>query len=116
MPPCRLGRADDDTKRHMLLLHILRQVNRFLTFLLLRVENSAQTLSTRRILFKCPPNPLDRPPKRSRGDDDDHSALLSAYHHDLEKVSENLKDESVFSGTGMPDMLDSAWLARKAKH
>ena len=29
-----------------------------------------------------------------------------------EKVSENLKDgKSVFSGTGMPDMPDSAWLA-----
>ena len=27
-------------------------------------------------------------------------------------MSENLKDgKSVFSGTGMPDMLDSAWLA-----
>ena len=54
------------------------------------------------------------PPKRTRGDDDHHSALLSAYHHDLEMVSENLKDgKSVFSGTGMPDMLDSAWLAIK---
>ena len=54
------------------------------------------------------------PPKRTRGDDDDHSAFLSAYHHDLEKVTEKLKDEkSVFSGTGMPDMLDSAWLAIK---
>ena len=51
--------------------------------------NSVQTTSMRRILFKRPPNPLDRvePPKRSRGDDDDHSALLSAYHHDLQKVS-----------------------------
>ena len=41
-----------------------------------------------------PPNPLDRvePPKRTRGDDDDHSAHLSAYHHDLERVSEILKD------------------------
>ena len=68
----------------------------------------------RRILFKRPRNPLDRvePPKRTRGDDDDHSALLSAYHHDLDKVSENLKDgKSVSSKTGMPDMLDSAWLA-----
>ena len=77
-------------------------------------ENSVQTTSMRRILFKRPPNPLDRvePPKRTRGDDDDHSALLSAYHHDLEKVSENLKDvKSVFSGTWMPDMLDSAWIA-----
>ena len=51
------------------------------------------TTPTRRILFKRPSNPLDRvePPKRTRGDEDDHSALLSAYHHDLEKVSEILK-------------------------
>ena len=52
------------------------------------------------------------PPKRTRGDDDDHSA----YHHDLEKVSDNLEDgKSVFSGTGMPDMSDSAWLTIKNK-
>ena len=79
-------------------------------------EDSVQTTSMRRILFKRPPNPLDRvePPKRTRGDDVDHSALLSACHHDLEKVSENLKDgKSVFSGTETPDMLDSAWLAIK---
>ena len=78
-------------------------------------ENSVHTTSVRRILFKRPPNPLDRvePPKRTRGDDDDHSAL-SAFHHDLEKVSEILKNgNGVFSGTGMPDMLDSAWLAMK---
>ena len=78
-------------------------------------EDSVQTTSTRRILFKRPPNPLDRmePPKRTGGDEDDHSAF-SAYHHDLEKVSENLKNgNGVFSGTGMPDMLDSAWLAIK---
>ena len=75
-----------------------------------------QTTSMRRISFKCPPNPLDRvePPTRTRGDGDDHSALLSACHHDLEKVSDNLEDgESVFSGTGMPDMSDSAWLTIK---
>ena len=72
----------------------------------------------RRTLFKRPPNPLDRvePPKRTRGDDDDHFAFLSAYHHDMEKVSEILKDgKSFFSGTGMPDMLDSAWLAIKVQ-
>ena len=81
-------------------------------------EDSTQTMSTRRITFKRPPNPLNRahPPKRTRGDDDENSALLSAYHHDLEKVSEKLKDgESVFSGTGMPDMSNSAWLAVKTK-
>ena len=67
--------------------------------------------------FKRPPPALDRvePPKRTRSDDDDDSSLLSDYHHDLEKRSEILKDgKSVFSGTGMPDMLDSAWLATKS--
>ena len=36
-------------------------------------ENSVQTTSMRSILFKRPPNPLDRvePPKRTRGDDDE---------------------------------------------
>ena len=74
-------------------------------------EDSAQTMSTRRITFKRPPNPVDRtePPKRTGGDDDQDSALLSAYNPDLEKVSENLNDgRGVFSGTGMPDMLDNA--------
>ena len=71
----------------------------------------------RRISFKRPPNPLDRAehPKRTSGDDDENPALLSA-RHDLEKVSENLKDgRGVFSGTRMPDMSDSAWLATKTK-
>ena len=54
--------------------------------------------------------------KRTRSDDDEDSALLSACHHDLEKVSENLTDgNGVLSGTGMPDMSDSAWLAIKTK-
>ena len=78
---------------------------------LVEPENSVQRTSMRRILFKRPPLPLDRvePAKRTRGGDFDHSALLSAYHHDLEKVSEILKDgKSVFSGTG-----DSDWLAIK---
>ena len=81
-------------------------------------EDSVQTTSMRRIRFKRPPNPLDRvePPKRTNGDDDDHSALLSAYHHDLEKASENFKDgKSVVSGIVMLDMSDSAWLAIKIK-
>ena len=67
--------------------------------------------------FKRPPDPMDHaePPKRTRGDDDDHSAF-SAYHHDLERVSEHLNDrKSVFSGTGMPDISDSAWLSIKIK-
>ena len=35
-------------------------------------EDSAQTMSTRRITSKRPPNPVDgaEPPKRTRGDDD----------------------------------------------
>ena len=40
----------------------------------------------------------------------------SAYRRDLEKVFEKLKDgKGVFSGTGMPDMSDSACLAIKTK-
>ena len=72
----------------------------------------------RRITFKPPPNPVDRaePPKRTRRDGDDHSALLSAYHHDLEKVSENFKvGKGVFSGTKMPDTSDRAWLEIKTE-
>ena len=54
------------------------------------LEDSVQTTSMRRIMFKRLPSPLNpvEPPKRTRGDDDDHSALLCAYHHDLQK---NLK-------------------------
>ena len=62
-------------------------------------EDSVPTTPPCRLLFRRPPNPLDRvePPKRTRGDEDDHSAF-SAYHHDLEKVSENLKNgNGVFS-------------------
>ena len=56
----------------------------------------------------------EHPEKRTRADDDDDSALLSVYPHDLERVSENLNDDNgVFSGTGMLDMMDSAWLAIK---
>ena len=44
-------------------------------------EYLAQTMSTRDITFTRP-NPLDRaePPKRTRGDEDEDSALLSACH------------------------------------
>ena len=72
-------------------------------------ENSSQTVSTRRITFKRPPNPLDRaePPKRTKDDDDDDSALLSVHHHEMVKVSEKMYDESsVFSGTRTPGMHD----------
>ena len=41
--------------------------------------------------------------KQNSVDEDDHSAF-SAYHHDLEKVSEILKNgNGVSSGTGMPN-------------
>ena len=55
-------------------------------------------------------------PKRTRGDEDESSALRSAHHHGLEKVSETLKDgNNVFSRTGMLDMSDSAWLVIKTR-
>ena len=81
-------------KGHMFRLHILRRVKRVYQDVPVTSEDSVQTTFLRRTLFKRPPNPLERleSPKRTRGDDDDHSALLSAYHHDMEKVSENLKD------------------------
>ena len=44
-------------------------------------EDSVPTTPPRRILFKRPPNPLDRvePPKRTRGDEDDHSAFFGLF-------------------------------------
>ena len=52
-------------------------------------------MSTRRITFKCPPNPLDRaePPERTRADNDDDSAVISAYNRDPGRVSEICKVE-----------------------
>ena len=61
---------------------------------------------------------MDRtePPKRTRGDEDESSALLSAHHHGLEKVSETLKDgNTIYKRTGMLDMSDSAWLVIKIR-
>ena len=123
MPPSRPVRTDEMSVQEPETTHVpvahpstSETIPSDVPVTLVEPEDSVQATSIRRILFKRPPNPLDRvePPKRTRGDDDDHSALLSAYHHDLEKVSEILKDgKSVFSGTGMPDMLDSAWLATK---
>ena len=114
MPPSRPVRTDDEMSvqepetTHVSVAHPSASETVPSDVLVASVEpaDSVQTTSTRRILFKRPSNPLDRvePPKRSRGDDDEDSALLSAYRRDLEKVSENLKDgKSVFSGTGMPD-------------
>ena len=77
-----------DQKRHVFLSNILREVNLLhLTFLLLRLNLKIhhRQVSTRRITFKRPLNPLERaePPKRTRADDDEYSALLSVYHRDL---------------------------------
>ena len=119
MPPSRPMGTDDETSvqepETTYFPSVSETVPSDVLVALIEPEDSVQTTSTRRILLKRPPNPLDRvePPKRTRGDEDDHSALLSAHHHDLE-VSENLKNgRSVFSGTGMPEMLDSAWLEIK---
>ena len=124
MPPSRSMRTDDEMTvqepetTHVSVAHLSASETIPSDVLVASVEreDSVQTTPTRRILFKRLPNPLDpvEPQKRARGDEDDHSAFLSAYHHDLEKVSENLKN-GVFSGTGMPDMLDSAWLAIRTK-
>ena len=126
VPPSRLVRADDELSAqehettHAPFTHPSagESIPPYVPVASVEPEDSVQTMSTPRITIKPPLNPLDRsePPKRTRGDDDENSALLSAYHHDLEKVSENLKDgKRVFSGTGMPDMSDSAWLAIKTK-
>ena len=89
MPPSRPMRTDDDKS-----VQEPETIPSDVLVASVVPEGSVQTTSMRRILFKRPPNPLDRveSPKRTRGDDDDHAALLSAYHHDLEQVSENLKD------------------------
>ena len=124
MPPSRLVRIDDEMAvqehetTHVPFTHPAagETIPSDVPVTSVEPEDSVQTTSMSRIKLKRPPPLLDRVehPKRARGDDDDHSALFYAYHHDLEKVSENLKDEkSVFSGTGMSDMLDSAWLAIK---
>ena len=124
MPPSRSMRTDDEMSvqepetTHVSVAHPLASETIPSDVPAASVEpgDSVHINPTRRILFKRPPNPLDRVelPKRTRGDEDDHSSFLSAYQHDLETVSEILKNgKSVFSGTGMPDMLDSAWLAIK---
>ena len=126
VPPSRLVRADDEVsvqKQETTHVHFTHpsaseSIPPEVPVGSVPPEDSAQTGSTRRITLKRHPNPLDRaePPKRTRGDDDWDSALLCAYRHDLGKVSANLKDvKDVFSGTVMPDMSDSAWLAIKTK-
>ena len=126
MPPTRLVRADDEMSvqeqetTHVPFTHpsASESIPPDVPVVSVEPEDSAKTMSTRRITFKRPPNPVDRvePLTRTRGDDDEDSALFSAHHHDLEKVSEILKDgKGVFGGTGMADMSDSAWLAIKTK-
>ena len=121
MPPSRPMRTDDEVSvqepetTHVSVAHpsASETIPSDVPVASVEPEDSVPTTPPRRILFKRPPNPLDRvePPKRTRCDEDDHSAF-SAHCHDLEKVSENVKDgKGVFSGTGMPDMMDSAWLA-----
>ena len=59
---------------------------------------------------------VQSPPKRTTCDKDESSALLSAHHHGLEKLSETLKDgNKIYSRTGMLDMSDSAWLVIKLR-
>ena len=102
MPPSRSMRTDDEMSvqepetTHVSVAHPSSSETIPSDVLVASVEpeDSVQTTPPRRLLFKRPPNPLDRvePPKRTTKDEDDHSAFLSAYHHDLEKVSENLKN------------------------
>ena len=101
VPPTRPVRADDEMSvqehetTHVPFTHhsVSDTIPSDVPVTSVELEDSVQTTPTRRITFERPPNPLNRvePPKRTRGDDDDHSALLSAYHHYLEQVSENLK-------------------------
>ena len=81
-----------------------------LTFLLVEPENSALAVSTRRITFKRPPNPWDLAETMMI------ILHLFFYHRDLWKLSDQLNDgKTVFSGTGMPDMSNSARLAIRPK-
>ena len=123
MPPSRSMRTDDEmsvqepetTPVSVALPSTSETIPSDVPVASVELKDLVPTTPPRRILFKRPPNPLERvePPKRTRGDEDDHSAF-SAYHHDLYKVSEILKNSNgVFSGTGMHDMLDTAWLAIK---
>ena len=110
-----------NTKRHMSLSHILRQVNRFhLTSLLVRFRWKIQHRQCPRVASRSNVLRIHWTVRnlrnRTGGYDHEDSALLSAYHHDLEEVSEHFKDgKGVFSGTGMPDTSDSAWLAITTK-
>ena len=96
MPPSRSMRTDDEMSvqepetTHVSVAHPSTSETIPSDVLVASVEpkDLVPTTPPRRMLFKRPPNPLDRvePPKRTRGDEDDHSAF-SAYHHDSEKMS-----------------------------
>ena len=85
MPPRRLMRTGDEMSvqeletTHVSAAHpsAIETIPSDVPVASVEPEDSVQTTSMRRIMFKRPPNPLDRvePPKRTRGDDDDHSAL-----------------------------------------
>ena len=91
LPPSRPVRADDEMSvqeqetTHVPFTHSLASDSNppDIPVGSAELEDSAQTMSTRRVTFKRPPNPVDRagPPKRIRGDHDEDSPLLSAFHH-----------------------------------
>ena len=86
VPPSRRVRADDEMSvqekeaTHVPLTHLSASESTPLDVLVASVEpeDSAQTMSTRRITLKRPLNPLDRaePPKRTRGMRILHFSLL----------------------------------------
>ena len=100
MPPSRSMRNDDEMSlqepetTHVSVAHpsTSETIPSDVPVVSVEPKDLVPTTRPRRILFKRPPNPLDRvePPKRTRGDEDDHSAF-PAYPHDLEKVSENFE-------------------------
>ena len=94
MPPSRSMRTDDEMSvqepetTHVSVAHpsASETIPSDVPVASVEPEDSVPTTPSRRLLFKRHPNPLDRvePPKRTRGDEDDHSAF-SACHHDLER-------------------------------
>ena len=86
MPPSRSMRTDDEMSvqepetTHVSVAHpsASETIPSDVSVASVEPENSVQTTPPSRLLFKRPPNPLDRvePPKRTRGDEDDHSFFL----------------------------------------
>ena len=85
MPPSRSMRTDDEMSiqepetTHVSVAHpsASETIPSDIPVTSVEWEDSVQTTPPRRRLFKRSPNPLDRVPKRTRGDEDDHSAFLS---------------------------------------